>query len=134
MIIILKKHCVFGENGKAHSVILKNRKIRQPIKKYKQPDFAKYDKGLLKHNFIIPFKSNNCIDKVVDLSVAKFDKNYLKRYIKKANNEIIKPNTYKSKSNLFYKVLTKKELDKMYDEYVLYILKYIKEKNVLKGE
>lgn len=129
-----QKHCIFGENGKAHSVILKNRKIRQPIKKYKQTDFAKYDKWLLKHNFVVPFKSNDCIDMIVDLTVAKFDKNCLKCYIEKANNEIIEPNIYKIKSNLFYKVLTKKELDKMYNECVKYILKYIEENNILKGE
>ena len=63
---------------------------------------------VIKTIFLVPFKSNDCIDMIVDLTVAKFDKNYLKYYIEKANNEIIEPNIYKIKSNLFYKALKKK--------------------------
>ena len=50
-----QKHCIFGENGKAHSAF-KKRKIRQLIRKYKQTGFTKYDKWLLKQFFLYLLK------------------------------------------------------------------------------
>jgi hypothetical protein len=120
-----KNHCVFDENGHETKVKLKNGKYGFPIKKYKQSDFEKYDKYLLKKHLVKKFNSIECVSQVKDLSVAKFDKNYLIQYIENTNKEIDNPKLYKVKSNIFYKVLSKNELNNMFNNCCKYIIKYI---------
>lgn len=123
-----KNHCIFNESGKAYKVKLKTEKIKGTIKKYKQSDFAKYDKWLLRHHYVSKFKNFDCVYNVVDLDIAKFDKEYLKQYIKKANNEVDIPSRYKNKSFIFYKVMNKRELDSLFANCINYILNYLKER------
>lgn len=96
-----------------------------PIKKYKQSEFGKYDKFLLKRHLVTKFNNYDCVSKVKDLSIAKFDKEYLKKYIINANKEIDNPRLYKINSCLFYKVLNKRELDDMLNNCCKYIIEFI---------
>lgn len=121
-----KNHCLLDEKGIPHSVKLKNGKISENIKKYKQSDFKKYDKWLLKHKYITKFESYNCLNSVSNLKIANFDKNFLQKYIKKINLESDSPNKYRINSFLFYKVLNKRELDKMFENCIEYIEPYLK--------
>lgn len=120
-----KNHCIIDEN-KLKGVKLKNGKVKKQVTKYKHKDFIKYDFWLLKNKYVYKFNSYNCISNVKNLSVASFDKNYLKEYIKKANEEVDNPRLYKIRKHIFYKVLSKEELDKMFNECCNYIIDYIK--------
>lgn len=121
-----RNHCVFDESGNVNKVKLKNGKIKSPIRNYKQRDFGKYDKYLLKTRQVTKFVSDDCIKNVEDLSVAIFDKEYLSNYILNANKEIDKPNLYKIKSSFFYNVLNKEELEELQNKCINYIIDYIK--------
>lgn len=124
--IFFQKHCVFDEKGKACSVKLRNGMIKSPIKKYKQSDFAKYDKWLLKNNYVSKFVDIKCVDNVKDLSVGKFDKEKLIEYIYNANKEVDSPRLYRISSKFLYTTLTKNELDKLFGDCCNYILDYLK--------
>lgn len=120
-----KNYCIFNDDGHQIKVKLKNGKFGFPIKKYKQSEFGKYDKYLLKKHLVKKFDSVECVLKVKDLSVAQFNIDYLKKYIENANKEVDKPKLYKIRSSIFYKVLSKKELDNMFNECCKYIIEYI---------
>lgn len=120
-----QNHCLFDEKNKPIKVKLRNKKIKYPIKKYKQSDFGKYDNYLLKKHLVPKFNDIKCVSNVKDLSVSKFDKEALISYITNANAEVDNPRLYNIKSSLFYKVFNKKELDKMLNECCNYIIDYI---------
>ena len=96
------------------------------MKYYKQREFGLYDEWLLNHGYVPKFSDYKCVDNVVDLEVAKYDKNSLKDYIKEANNDIYKLNVF-SKLRLYnFKLTSKKELDRQFYLCIDYILEYIK--------
>lgn len=98
----------------------------EKVKYYKQREFGLYDKWLLNHGYVPKFSDYKCVDNVVDLKVAKYDKNSLKDYIKEANNDIYKLNVF-SKLRLYnFKLTSKKELDRQFYLCIDYILEYIK--------
>lgn len=98
----------------------------EKVKYYKQREFGLYDKWLLNHGYVPKFSDYKCVDNVVDLEVAKYDKNSLKDYIKEANNDIYKLNVF-SKLRLYnFKLTSKKELDRQFYLCIDYILEYIK--------
>lgn len=99
---------------------------QEKIKYYKQREFGLYDKWLLNHKCVPKFSGFDCLDNVIDIEVAKFDKEKLKKYIIESNNEVDKI-TFFNKFNLsIYKLTTKKELDKQFDLCCNYIIDYIK--------
>lgn len=98
----------------------------EKVKYYKQREFGLYDKWLLNHGYVPKFRDYKCVDNVVDLEVAKYDKNSLKDYIKEANNDIDKLNVF-SKLRLYnFKLTSKRELDRQFYFCINYILEYIK--------
>jgi hypothetical protein len=124
-----KNHCLFNDKGYAEKVILKNGRNGYPIKKYKQSEFGKYDKYLLKKHLVAKFNNTDCVSQVKDLSIAQFDIEYLKKYVVNANKEIDNPRLYKINSCFFYRVLSKKELDEMLNNCCKYIVDYISSTN-----
>lgn len=125
-----KNHCII-DNDKLVAVKLKNGKLKKYKKEYKQGDFAKYDMWLLKNNFVTKFNNYNCIDNIINLNNAEFDKEYLKNYIEKANNEIDNPKLYKINKSIFYKVVSKKEMDILFNMCCKYIEEYLKNNQIL---
>ncbi len=98
----------------------------QKIKYYKQREFGLYDKWLLNHGYVTKFSNLDCLDNVIDIEVAKFDKDYLKQYIIDANNDINNLNILKKINLSKYKLTTKKELDKQFNLCIDYIVNYIR--------
>lgn len=95
----------------------------EKIKYYKQRKFSLYDKWLLNHKCVPKFSGFDCLDNVMDIKVARFDKERLKIYMTDTNEEIEKVNIF-SKINLSgYKLTTKKELDRQFDLCYNYISK-----------
>ncbi len=119
---------IYDENGNDIGLHFKNKdKLLEPskVKYYKQREFGLYDKWLLNNGYVVKFKDFKCLDNVIDLEVAKYDKEYLKQYIIDANNDIDNLNIFKKINLSRYKLTTKKELDKQFDLCCEYIINYI---------
>lgn len=120
---------IYDEKGNDVGLHFKRKdKLLPPhkVKYYKQREFGLYDKWLLNNGHVVKFKGFKCLDNVIDLDVAKFDKERLKKYIIDANKDIDKINIF-SKINLSkYKLTTKKKLDKQFELCYKYIINYIK--------
>lgn len=97
----------------------------EKIKYYKQREFGLYDKWLLNHRCVPKFSCLDCLDNVIDIEVAKFDKEKLKKYIIESNNDIDKVNIFNKVKFSVYKLTTKKELDKQFELCCDYIINYI---------
>lgn len=123
------KWFIYDKDGNDAGLHFKHKdKLLPPekVKYYKQREFGLYDKWLLNHGYVPKFSNYKCIDNVVDLEVAKYDKNSLKYYIKEANNDIDKLNVF-SKLRLYnFKLTSKKKLDRQFYLCIDYILEYIK--------
>lgn len=123
------KWFIYDKDGNDAGLHFKHKgKLLPPekVKYYKQREFGLYDKWLLNHGYVPKFSDYKCVDNVVDLEVAKYDKNSLKDYIKEANNDIYKLNVF-SKLRLYnFKLTSKKELDRQFYLCIDYILEYIK--------
>lgn len=123
------KWFIYDKDGNDAGLHFKHKdKLLPPekVKYYKQREFGLYDKWLLNHGYVPKFSDYKCVDNVVDLEVAKYDKNSLKDYIKEANNDIDKINIF-SKLRLYnFKLTSKKELDRQFYLCIDYILEYIK--------
>lgn len=119
---------IYDKNGNDIGLHFKNKdKLLEPskIKYYKQREFGLYDKWLLNNGHVVKFKGFKCLDNVIDLDVAKFDKECLKKYIIDANKDIDKVNFF-SRFNLSkYKLTTKKELDRQFKLCYKYVIDYI---------
>ena len=90
-------------------------------KKMKNHDFKEYDKYLINHNMIIPFKDKKVIFKIPKYKNIPFDENYLSQYIDE-NNEELK----KDKANYEFLYWSKEELDTIFNECIQYTINYIK--------
>lgn len=126
-----RNHCIFNDDKMPYMVKLKSGKICEISKKYKQGDFRKYDKYLLKKHLIPKFNGIKCVDNVQNLKVEDFDREFLIDYIEKSNKEVDNSKLYVTKSNLFYRVMDKKELDSMLNSCIDYVLDYIRKNNIL---
>lgn len=124
-----RNHCIFNDNGIPVAAKLRNGKVIEKIKIPKQSDFFKYDKWLLKNNRVEKFKSDNCINNIYDLSIAQFDIDKIKKYITDSNNDKIR----NLKTNLFYKSISKKELDSVYINCIEYIKNYLTFHEIIKS-
>lgn len=99
------------------------------VKYYKQREFGLYDKWLLNHGYVPKFNDFKCLDNVIDIEVAKYNKEDLKNYIIEANKDVEKINIFDKLKIYNFKLTTKKELDKQYKLCIDYILDYIKNNN-----
>lgn len=98
--------------------IITDKKIGKEMKNH---DFEEYDKYLISHNMIIPFKDKKVISKIPKYKNIRFDEKFLSEYIDK-NNEELK----KDKANYEFLYWSKKELDTIFNECILYTINYIK--------
>lgn len=98
--------------------IITDKKIGKEMKNH---DFEEYDKYLISHNMIIPFKDKKVISKIPKYKNIPFDEKFLSEYIDK-NNEELK----KDKANYEFLYWSKKELDNIFNECILYTINYIK--------
>lgn len=120
---------IYDKNGNDIGLHFKHKDKLLPaekIKYYKQREFALYDKWLLNHRYVPKFSTFDCLDNVIDIEVAKFDKEKLRKYIIESNNEIDKVNIFNKIKFSVYKLTTKKELDKQFKLCCDYIINYIK--------
>lgn len=81
----------------------------------------------MNHNYVCKFHSFDCIDEVVDIDDASFDKERMRQYILSSNNDVDKLNIFSKFCFYNYKITTQKELDKIFNDCLEYIFKYIKE-------
>lgn len=123
-----KNHCIFNDDRMPYKVKLRSGIISKNSKKYKHKDFEKYDKYLLRNHLIPKFNDINCVDKIPNIILKNFNKKYLCNYIKKANKEVDNSKLYKNDGFIFYKVVSKNEMDNITNKCIDYILKYITEK------
>lgn len=132
---IYNKFYIFDENGNEIGLRFKNGDKYLPksvIKDCKHSEFYLYDKWLLYHGYIPKFNNFDCLDNVINLEIATFDKNILKQYMIDLNKEIDNINVLDKipKPGIRYKLTTKKELDKLFNSCCNYILNYIKNINI----
>lgn len=122
------KFFIYDKDGNDIGLHFKNKDKLLPaekIKYYKQREFSLYDKWLLNHRCVPKFSSFDCLDNVIDIEVAKFDKEKLKKYIIESNDDIDKVNIFNKVRFQVYKLTTKKELDKQFELCCDYIINYI---------
>ena len=67
--------------------IITDKKIGKEMKNH---DFEEYDKYLISHNMIIPFKDKKVISKIPKYKNIRFDEKFLSEYIDKNNEELKK--------------------------------------------
>ena len=87
-----------------------------------------YDKWLINNGYVPKFNDMKCVDNVIDFEEAKFNKEKLRKYILSANKDIDKVNIFSKFRFYNYKITTKEELDKIYNNCINYILDYIENK------
>ena len=126
---------LYDANKNVYGLIIKGQKTNlniEKIKETKKNELHLFDKYLLVNKKINKFNSDQCVKKVKDLNDLHFDKNYLKNYIKDANEEIDK-----YKNNIFsifyhpdYQLSNQKELNKVFNDCCNYILEYFKKNNI----
>lgn len=119
---------IYDHDGNDIGLIFKGKRKLLPMKKikyFKQREFSLYDDWLLNNGYVSKFNNFDCIDNVIDLDVAKFDKNELKKYIKNCNNDIDGINFLKRFRFYRYKLTTKEELDKQFNLCCEYIIEYV---------
>ena len=122
---IFKNFYIYDENDNGIGICLKGKKKLldgDQRKKLKHRELGLYDKWLLNNNYISKFKGFECINNVIDIDEATFNKDKLKQYIISSNNDIDKLNIFKKICIYNYKITNKKELDKIYDECIKYII------------
>lgn len=138
---VYKNHFIW-ENNQPVSLILNNNKTVSDYKKFrafKQHDFWQYDKYLIETEQIIKFKGYDCIDYLPTFSFVSFDSKSLRAYIDILNTTIDNKNLqipikyiYIDDENLKgYRFTNKQELDKVLQECIVYILKYLKDKSLI---
>lgn len=132
---IFKNFYIYDENDTGIGIYLKGKKkllAGNARKKLKHRELDIYDKWLMNHNYVCKFNDFECINEVIDIDEASFDKESLKQYILSSNNDINKINIFSKLCLYNYKITNQKELDKIFNDCLEYIFKYINEnlKNV----
>ena len=128
---IFRNFYIYDENDNGIGIYLKGkRKILDgdSRKHLKHRELYIYDKWLMNHDYVCKFSSIDCINCVIDIAEASFDKERLKQYILSSNNDIDKLNIFSKICFYNYKITNQKELDKIFNDCLEYIFKYINEK------
>ena len=126
---------IFDENGKEIGLHLKSGDKYLPasvIKDCKHTDFYLYDRWLLTHGYVPKFNGFECLDNVIDIDVATFNKDMLKQIIIDSNKELDNLSLLSKipKPGNKYIFTNKKELDHQFNLCCSYILDYIKSINL----
>lgn len=127
---IFKNFYIYDENDNGIGIYLKGKKKildANARKNLKHRELYIYDKWLLNHNYVSKFNNFDCIKKVIDIDEASFDKERLKQYILSSNSDIDKLNILKKIYFYNYKITNQKELEKIFNNCLEYIFKYINE-------
>ena len=128
-----KHFYIYDEDDNGIGMILKGkRKLLndEERKNLKHREMFLYDRWLLNHNFVPKFNNNECINKVIDIEESSFNKDKLKEYIKTANDDVDKVG-FLSKLFIYnYKITNQKELDKIFNDCIDYIIKYLNALNI----
>ena len=127
---IFRNFYIYDENDIGIGIYLKGKKkiLDGDARKHlKHRELNIYDKWLMNHGYVCKFNDSDCIKKVINIDEATFDREKLKRYISSSNNDIDKLNIFKKLCFYNYKITNKKELDKMFNNCIEYIFKYINE-------
>ena len=74
-----------------------------------------YDRWLMNHNYVYKFKNYDCIENVIDIEEATFNKERLKEYMVSANNDISKIKVFSKFCFYNYKITNQREMDKIFD-------------------
>ena len=125
---IFRHFYIYDENDNGIGIYLKGKKkiLDRDTRKYlKHRELNIYDKWLMNHNYVCKFNNYDCIKKVIDIDEASFDREKLKKYILSSNNDINKLNIFKKICFYNYKITNQKELDKIFNNCIEYIIKYI---------
>lgn len=120
---------IYDDNNNGIGMYLKGRKKilgDNDRKALKHRELALYDKWLLNHNQVPRFKSLDCLNNIVNIEEATFDKENIKNYINNANRDIDKNNMFSKLCFYNYKITNKKELDEIFNNCVNYIIDYVK--------
>lgn len=95
------------------------------IKDMKHNDFKLYDKYLLYRKKVLKFKNKKCYKDVVNLDIAKFDENNLRKYVNRLNNEINIFNRINPLKKNHFQILNVEELNEQYVKCCNYIMNFI---------
>lgn len=131
---IFKNFYIYDENDNGIGIYLKGKKklINGDTRKHlKHRELNIYDKWLMNHGYVSKFSDNDCVKKVINIDEATFDIDKLNKYILSSNNDIDKINIFKKICFYNYKITNQKELDKIFNNCIEYIIKYINEKNLI---
>lgn len=129
-----KQFYIYDKDENGIGMILKGkRKLLndEERKNLKHREMYLYDRWLLNHNYIPKFNSFECINKVEDIDEASFNKEKLREYIKATNNDIDKVNFFSKLFIYNYKITNQKEMDKLFNECINYITKYLNNINII---
>ena len=72
----------------------------------------------------VNFCNLKCIENVIDIDEASFDKEKLKNYIISSNKDVEKINILSKISFYNYKINNKKELDSIFNDCIKYIIDF----------
>ena len=87
--------------------------------KYREIDI--YDKWLINHGYVCKFSNLKCIENIIDIDEASFDKEKLKNYII-SSNKMQRRLIFFPKS--FFIITNKKELDSIFNDCIKYIIDF----------
>lgn len=126
---VFQNYYVYDENTHLIGIKFQDGEVLMPIEKIryeKHRDFYVYDKYLVDNGLVDKFKSFQCIDNIIDIDDAIFDKELIKKYIMNANKDIEegkKGEFFKTLGNN-YKVFSLDELNKQMDLCVMQIIRF----------
>lgn len=125
---MFKHFYIYDEDDNGVGMYLKGRKKildGKTRKSLKHRELELYDKWLINNGYVPKFNGIKCIDNVIDIDEAKFNRERLKEYIESANNDIDKVNFFSKLKIYNYKITTKKELNSVYNNCIEYIYDYL---------
>ena len=128
---MFKHFYIYDEYDNGIGMYLKGKKklLDGKTRKYlKHRELELYGKWLINNGYVPKFNDMNCVDNVIDFEEAKINKEKLREYILSANKDIDKVNIFSKFRFYNYKITTKEELDKIYNNCINYILDYIENK------
>ena len=131
---IYEKYYLYDINNNTIGLRINNKNKyidKESIKKMKHHDFKMYDRYLLCKGKVQKFKNKECYKQVNNMEIAKFNKEYLRKYIKRANREINLFNIIRPFNQNKFKLLNLKELNILYDKCCNYIIKFLNEGGIL---
>ena len=130
---MFKHFYIYDKDDNGIGMYLKGKKklLDGQTRKYlKHRELGIYDKWLINHGYVNKFSSLKCIDNVIDIDEATFNKEKLKKYIISSNNDIDNINVFSKICFYNYKITNKQELDKIFSKCIDYIIEYLNKNGI----